>query len=134
MFCHRDAFSFIHGTLLLYVKPFIITQLFPLFQVNLLLLHQAIPTSLNKDKKSPLDLACEFGRYRVSKGILIVCVLVLANIAQLRKNKQAKETKNNINVLETWVLFGDCRRPYHMKNIMFIFFFFEKTTLFYSIN
>ena len=37
------------------------------FQVNLLLLHHASPVILNKDKKSPLDLASEFGRYRVSE-------------------------------------------------------------------
>ena len=44
---------------------------FIIFQVNLLLLHHASPIILNKDKKSPLDLACEFGRYRVSDGLTV---------------------------------------------------------------
>lgn len=42
-----------------------------ILQVNLLLLHQAVPTSQNKDKKSALDLACEFGRYRVGTTVII---------------------------------------------------------------
>jgi hypothetical protein len=38
-------------------------------QVNLLLLHNSSPTVQNKDRKTPLDLACEFGRYRVGREI-----------------------------------------------------------------
>lgn len=34
-------------------------------QVHLLLKYQAKPTIHNKEFKTPLDLACEFGRYRV---------------------------------------------------------------------
>lgn len=35
-------------------------------QTNLLLLHHADPIMATKEQKTPLDLACEFGRYRVS--------------------------------------------------------------------
>jgi ankyrin repeat protein len=35
-------------------------------QVKLLLTHKADPTVCNKELKTPLDLACEFGRNRVS--------------------------------------------------------------------
>ena len=51
-----------------HVKQILYRYIHVLFQVNLLLLHHASPVILNKDKKSPLDLACEFGRYRVSWG------------------------------------------------------------------
>ena len=39
-------------------------------QVKLLLTHHADPTICNKELKTPLDLACEFGRYRVRKTSL----------------------------------------------------------------
>lgn len=37
-----------------------------LFQSEMLLQHQSNPCMVNKAKKTPLDLACEFGRVKVS--------------------------------------------------------------------
>lgn len=38
-----------------------------LFQSEMLLQHQSNPCLVNKAKKTPLDLACEFGRVKVSQ-------------------------------------------------------------------
>ena len=38
---------------------------FCVFQSEMLLQHQSNPCLVNKAKKTPLDLACEFGRVRV---------------------------------------------------------------------
>lgn len=37
------------------------------FQAEMLLQHQSNPCLLNRAKKTPLDLACEFGRAKVSE-------------------------------------------------------------------
>lgn len=41
------------------------------YQSEMLLQHQSNPCILNKAKKTPLDLACEFGRVKVSELISI---------------------------------------------------------------
>ena len=45
-------------------------------QSEMLLQHQSNPCLLNKAKKTPLDLACEFGRVKVSVCVSCVCVCV----------------------------------------------------------
>jgi len=38
----------------------------------MLLQHQSNPCLINKAKKTPLDLACEFGRVKVSAQVVLV--------------------------------------------------------------
>ena len=49
-------------------------------QVDRLLQHDADPTLYNKMHKTPLDLACEFGKYRVSIMQQVAMDTHLANI------------------------------------------------------
>lgn len=62
------------------------TQLLCLFTVSLcvcvcpqsemLLQHQSNPCTVNKAKKTPLDLACEFGRLKVSHECVVTVHLL----------------------------------------------------------
>ena len=71
-----------------------LTNMSPLcFQANLLLLHNSLPTVLNHEYKTSFDLACEFGRYRVSLTNLfflvffsIVFILIHKTLAVCQKN------------------------------------------------
>ena len=65
-------------------------------QVKLLLTHHADPTICNKELKTPLDLACEFGRYRVRRS----SVVSLAWSLRVRDNLYALQPISEI-VIQT---------------------------------
>ena len=65
-------------------------------QVKLLLTHHADPTMCNKELKTPLDLACEFGRYRVRRS----SVVSLAWSLRVRDNLYALQPISEI-VIQT---------------------------------
>ena len=65
-------------------------------QVKLLLTHHADPTICNKELKTPLDLACEFGRYRVRRS----SVVSLAWSLRVRENLYALQPISEI-VIQT---------------------------------
>ena len=70
---------------------FVDAQMALVLQVKLLLTHHADPTICNKELKTPLDLACEFGRYRVRKTSLPFALVLTSAWSQSVRGSPASQ-------------------------------------------